>query len=910
MGRKSNSLFIGKQHLSIDGANVKHPALIETWGMVNVGKISPTPINLLGLDIETNSETGDMMLLGEWNDGRYTHTTEKFLERLFALVRYAYDKEKALAYWSRLDPFILFRLFLEQLEDDHDIHIALDRYGQVGGHWDKKEGKFDVRPVVSVAIGDYHFGILNVIRSATQFFYMRKDDEAPKKLWAYDIKGMYQSHLEKEAKSRFTWYSKIALEAHIVDWERFRWDENYHDMVLESNKLDARAAAELGRVVQEDFYKAFKWYPRTLISKGSLVRAAVTAVTWNKHALTCDDEKEIQKLVTADLKSIGMIHYEEGWINSYGKDFVKELYAMTSEAYSGGDIEAFGYGYAKEAWYVDLASAYPGVIVTLKDLRGATLIKGNGEPKKSKDAYTFIRGTIIIPNEMDFSPITIRHPMFPTTNVRPVGTFKGSYIIEEREFLKEHGAIFQDEEWIEIQTKGKLSVLAEAVQEFVDLRKYFDSIGDSAAYMAKDSANSGYGITLECVPTHEDAIVTKTIEEKVEDTYYKDHLKGYQKHICFDGLESELKYYLDQKSYTKIRSMWHHKNGIPPDVISEELKEIGIDLGETDGAQIILKIDQLYRESKYVKGTSTYKDITVVAKGYRGGEFLNFIYAAYITGMVRVQMNHALQKIKEAGGKPILTMTDSIYYIGNKEMLPNELWKKEKTLGYFEEPKKATDLICLGSGRYGYTNEEGYVETKRRGLNAVDFKDENGIVVDQLDWMTACKKAAKDNTKNLEIDVRVLISPGMIRSSKHLTYRDLGRIVKQKRDVELTVGHTKRLCHTEEITPQALLSKMIWTKSFKIEPNMFGKNEVFDGTYPHLRELMNEKELVTKLENTRNKTKGRAKTYYEKHDVAKDMKERYKMLVEAGIPPAEARSLRKASMERVRQALSEREFIL
>jgi len=293
MARKPNSLYIGREHLSADGPNVKHPALVSEWGTVNVGKIARNPIDLIGLDIETNAETGQMMLFGEFHDGKYIATTEHFINRLEALIRYAINNGKSFAYWSKLDPFVIFRLFLEHMDPD-EVGRALDRFGTVGGQWNRKEGEFISEPVARIHADGFEFGILSVIRSAIQFYHMSDDDEGPRTVWAYDIKGLYQSSLEKEAQARFQWYSKIDVTAHIVDWERFSWDEHYRDMVLESNKLDARAASALGLSIQEDFHRAFGWYPRTLISQGSLARAAVAAVTWNHHAKDTSDEKELK----------------------------------------------------------------------------------------------------------------------------------------------------------------------------------------------------------------------------------------------------------------------------------------------------------------------------------------------------------------------------------------------------------------------------------------------------------------------------------------------------------------------------------------------------------------------------------------------------------------------------------------
>jgi hypothetical protein len=889
MARKSNSLFIGAHQINIDGPNVKHPALIAHWGTVNVGKIGKEPIELIGLDIETNSETGKMMLLGEWMNNRYHATTDNFLARIEALVRYAISNKMNMAYWSKLDPFVIFREFLENMDPELTSR-TLDRFGTVGGEWDRKEHKWKVEPVAVVQGKGYTFGIQGVIRSAIQFFHMKDEDESPKTVWAFDIKGLYQKGLEKEAKSRFKWYSKIDESAHIIDWDRFWVDEYYHDMVLESNKLDARAAAALGLSIQEDFHKAFKWYPRTLISQGSLARAAVAAVTWNRHAKDETDEKAIKKLVAADLSSIGIINHEERWADQFGKEVVKDIYAMASEAYSGGNIEAYGYGFSESVSYADIASAYPGVIVGLKDLRGSVIVKGKGVPEKKENSYTFIRGTISIPAGMDYNPITIKHPIFKGTNIRPTGIFKASYIIEEREFMESRGATFTDESWIRIETRGEPSPLALATQEFVDLRAVLIEMMDSAQFMAKIAANSVYGITYEAVPIHEDALVKMNIKGERDD-YYRELLRPYLKKLDLSGIQSDLKYHFG-KDWSKIASRWQGPDGVAPDIVADELAEEGLWIEETHGAAIVMEMDRLWNLDRRTQD-ETVDVWEVIPKGYRAGEFYNPIYAAYITGLVRIQLNKACEAISNAGGVPILTMTDSIFWKGTPDMLPSHMWREKKTLGFFEKPETAKNFICLGSGRYGYVDKKGYTQTKRRGINVRDFKDADGIALDEFNWMELAKIADKNKSTTVELTVSVLISPGLIKASRELSISDLGRVVKRKRELGLTVGHTKRIASVEKLTGNKLMRTMTMTNPVHLDEAMLGY--VVDGTYPNLRSNMESMELVTAVEKKRESTRERQRRYYNSKG-----KQRYQSLIDSGFGAKEASKLKYLSDESLR----------
>ena len=50
MARRENELFIGTEHLNIEGRSIKHPALIKIYANVNVNKLSTEPVKLYGLD--------------------------------------------------------------------------------------------------------------------------------------------------------------------------------------------------------------------------------------------------------------------------------------------------------------------------------------------------------------------------------------------------------------------------------------------------------------------------------------------------------------------------------------------------------------------------------------------------------------------------------------------------------------------------------------------------------------------------------------------------------------------------------------------------------------------------------------------------------------------------------------------
>lgn len=891
MARRENELFIGKEFLNEEGRTIKHPSLIKIYANVNSKKVNDTPLKLMGIDLETDAEKGDLKLLGIWNGLNYRYYTKDFILELFTWVKACSSKETSLAYWNRLDPFVILKEFLRYVSDD-EKQQALTRFGKISGQYNKKERIWEIQPVVKVSIGDYTFGIIQAIHTSIQFFFYRKGFKSFKKVWAYDIAGLYQNGLEKEATSRFNYYSKVDKSAHIVDWERFETDNEYkYHIVLRSNELDARACYDLGMAIQDDFFTAFKYYPRSLISAGSLARSAIVANIFNKYDHL--EEYEQNKRVADDVKSIGFMNYYDTWTYKYGQDIVKDLYALATEAYSGGYIEAIRYGYAKEGYFSDIASAYPAVIQHLYDLRGAKLTHGKGTPPNIDKSYCFIRGVVDIPENVNFHPITIKHPIHKETNIRATGKYRASYTLNERQFLLDQGATFSDEAWINIETTGKLSSLAKVCIDFINLRKEFLQQGNSSQYIAKIAANSLYGILFEAVDTYTEYAVETQNKTKL----YDKELTPYLKNINLDPIKSELKY-LYGAEYRKLVLRWHNKDGYALDVLKQELEAYGIYLKSDTQADIFNEINHLYSSAI----TETKRDLIVDRNGYRAGEFWNPIYASIITSETRLLMSKAATAIEQKGGKVILMMTDSLFWTGSADMIPKEYVKEEKTLGYFEKVDHVKDIVCLGSGRYGYRANKGYYVAKKRGLNASTMQDPSGIVLNEFNWLEALKIMAKQNSHTLNIKVRTLISPGLVLHDGRYNYDDLGRIVEQEREIDAIVGKNKRFYDDGLKQPKLLAKQLINTQPIYLLPHMLGKG-IVDQTLPELRQRMMKLNIITRNEKNNNGNNDRVKKHYKSNARKDKLKSKYDMLLNIGYDATSARQMQHWSLDRINATL-------
>ncbi len=893
MARKYNSLFIGADKLNIEGRALKHPALIKLFATINMNKISDTPIKLIGLDLETNHKTAELKLLGFYHDKYYAYdfvkSKDKWLSILFNWVRLAYDNEASIAYWNRLDPFILYKLFLPYMNDD-EIKLSMTKFGKVSGEWDRDSNKWSVDPITKVKIGKYTFGIQNVIRSSILFFFQR-EGQKPLTVWAYDIAQLYQNNLEEEGLEKLDYYSKIDESAHLVDWDRYLTDINYkRDIVLKSNELDARAVRDLGMIIQNQFKHTFGFFPKTLVSQGSLARSAIVALLHKIH-------KGNKVLVTNDVKSIGILGFIDEWKNKYGDKITIDLISMLFEAYSGGQIEAYAYGYSDVGYIADITSAYPAEIQQLYDLRNSNITTGTGTPPDIDNSYCFIRGDISIPPNVDYHPLTIKHPLSKETNIRPVGEFRASYTKEERDYLVSLGASFTNETWYNIETQGILSPLALVSKELTNLRESLRPTNQD--YTAKITGASQYGILFEAVDTFIEKSVIK-IDEWTNDTdnSYIKHLRPYLRNINLSHIKKQLN--------SDIYKRWNKSSSsYTVDVVKTELETFGIYLNSDTEADIIIEINQLYLNNKKetIRKERVVKE--VFRDGYRGGEFLNPLYATIITSRTRLKISKSLNKIKSRGGIPILAMTDSVIWQGTSNMMDDDEFRDPKVVGYYEKPEKIYDIVSLGSGRYGYRTKKGYLTSKKRGLNAIELHNPTGIEISGFNWLDALKIVESTNSDKIEVVVRTLVSVGLVLNNHNYNWKDLGLIVDEIREVDLIVGKQKRNYSDDIKNPSILAKQLVETKPIYIKTGMLGKYEIIDQSLPLLRNAIINKTWTTSKEQ-RLKTNGKAVRKYHKKNkskIAEFRKQNYNQLRRYGYSSAEATKMQSWSIEKIKNQL-------
>lgn len=145
-----------------------------------------------------------------------------------------------------------------------------------------------------------------------------------------------------------------------------------------------------------------------------------------------------------------------------------------------------------------------------------------------------------------------------------------------------------------------------------------------------------------------------------------------------------------------------------------------------DGMQNTVKVIDNSLYGKTVMTVPIVENVNEVPQivGMRAGDRYNMLYGSVITARTRIQIADACMQIEKRNGKVCLAMTDSVYWVGPKDALPDRYVRESKTAGYFEPPKTYWDFYLVKTGQYEYRDAEGKFYHKLRGLN-VPYKLRN-----------------------------------------------------------------------------------------------------------------------------------------------------------------------------------------
>lgn len=469
------------------GRKLKHPAMITYYKSPKYNLTQDEPLKFLGIDFETDVNTGKIMLMGVWtpdNNYFYAYKDDIFKELSFWILR-AIKNEWKIVHWSKFDEDVIVKLFGENLTPQQQA-VFMERAGKINGKWSYRDHDWEIPPLCQIFRKNYEFGIDSLIAKKNLSVYYLDDSHFLHKTDVYEISQLYQSNLESTCKKMgLDWYSKLGKEYHIVDWSRFDNDPYFHDNVLLSNQLDCRAAKELADLAIKCFYDVWKAYPERITSTGTIGKMAFT--------------KEISK---EDYESINIQKQMKNW--GYGKDkttnrLINELLVLACECYKGGMFETYAQGYSKECYIADISACYPAAMSTLLDLRGSKIEEGYGPPPTPEPhQMIFVRGTVDIPKGA-IHTMAVHNPDKPAVTIRPWGQFETSYTWQEREFAKQQGAKFFNEYYIIVHTFGEKSPVAIGSDKLFAMRLDHMKKGLPTQYIIKIANNSQYGILIEGV---------------------------------------------------------------------------------------------------------------------------------------------------------------------------------------------------------------------------------------------------------------------------------------------------------------------------------------------------------------------------------------------------------------------------
>lgn len=217
------------------------------------------------------------------------------------------------------------------------------------------------------------------------------------------------------------------------------------------------------------------------------------------------------------------------------------------------------------------------------------------------------------------------------------------------------------------------------------------------------------------------------------------------------------------------------------DALLAELKETEKDTDRyifLDGQQYVTKVIDNSIYGKTVMTTEFVENIDGLPTitGLISGDRFNMLSGTLITSRTRIQIAEACCAIEQAGGRPIMTMTDSVYWEGDLSDLPAEFINVVKTPGFFEAPEVVEDMYLLKTGQYEYS-KKGFYTYKLRGLPVLWETlgaDENGKY--QRSFYRRLLKEAKIKPYTHPADIKIPMTTRKLLSIGSSNLHNLGLI--------------------------------------------------------------------------------------------------------------------------------------
>ncbi|MEM3312271.1 MAG: hypothetical protein QW042_04985 [Thermoplasmata archaeon] len=418
------------------------------------------------IDIETIDNK--IFLLGYHLNDVYYYTLENFFDVINNLLIKSVQNNRDILTWSRYDNHHIMKIILMATANNNEINDILRKIGKI-------------TPIHSYVYKEFNITIIDIIKDSLIFEI--KFGNSKKRLHIYNLKNLFNNDLLTVAKNyNLNYYSKLGIEYHIINEERFNNDENYKQMVIKSNQLDSQVIIDIAHKFLESYMTLTNTLPKTIFTAGSIARSFLLSYS------------EINPY------KINFYHYYKD------SPYYNKLIDYAMKSYHGGKIDSYVIGYIDNAKITDITSAYPSVIARLPELTDEVIYKiGNEELEKYY--YAFIRCNVYIPKCNFIHPLVVQSPVSPT-NISPLG-YMDNIIITKPEYNylkryeKKYNIKIDVKDYIAIKHKNNY-MFRHLIKDLFQKRLQYSNEGNYAlANLTKLIINSLYGITYELTPVYE-----------------------------------------------------------------------------------------------------------------------------------------------------------------------------------------------------------------------------------------------------------------------------------------------------------------------------------------------------------------------------------------------------------------------
>lgn len=441
---------------------------IVKWGRVK--PFFPKQYNFNTIDIETIGN--ELFMLGYTINGTHCYTLTNFYDVFHELLINCLQNSKDILTWTRYDNTHLLKLMLSKFTKK-EINKIIDRIGKV-------------TPIVEYEYKGFKFSIENIIRDSIIIKNTDRNGRS-KTLTLYNLKNLYDTDLTKTAKNyHINYYSKLGKEFHIIDAKRFEKDQEYHDKVIESNRLDNIVLLDIAKQMLDDFEQIAQSSPKTIFSTGSLARSFL-----------------LSKMELEDCRQLNFKNQFEKQPLFY------QLLDYAMQSYHGGKIESYVLGYIPKAKVIDITSAYPFVLSHLPKLTDK-IIHSYDFNQIQKYFYAFIKCKITIFDKNFIHPVIVENPI-NRSNISPCGTFQSVITKFEYDYLIANNIPVQVIDFIAVESLDEYPY-QKMVNQLFEARMSTKKTNPSLSQMYKIILNSLYGITFELTDVYKEIVNKKGIK--------------------------------------------------------------------------------------------------------------------------------------------------------------------------------------------------------------------------------------------------------------------------------------------------------------------------------------------------------------------------------------------------------------